>query len=60
MTSKSFLTHCFWYQVAEITAIGSSVKLKFTSTAEKSGGGFVVSFSLPLVHCDFVTLPSKK
>lgn len=49
------------HDVADVTAIGSGTKLKFTSTKDdKRAGGFVVAFSLPLEHCDIVTLPAKK
>lgn len=47
------------HDVAEVTAIGTGAKLKFTST-QADKGGFLVAFSLPLEHCDFVTLPAKK
>jgi len=40
-------------------SISTSARLKF-KTAWHGGDGFAVSFSLPLEHCDFVTLHAKK
>ena len=49
------------HDVAEVTAINGGIKLKFTTTKDSTrAGGFVVAFSLPLEHCDIVTLPAKK
>ena len=48
------------HDVESVTAIGTNTKLKFTSTKAKEGGQYLVSFSVPLQHCDFVTLPAKK
>lgn len=46
------------HDVETVTAVGTDTTLKFTST--KEGGRYLVAFSVPLEHCDFVTLPAKK
>ena len=46
------------HDVETVTAVGTNTRLKFTST--KEGGRYLVAFSVPLEHCDFVTLPAKK
>lgn len=48
------------HDVAEVAAVGASKKLKFTSAKDDAGGVFIVAFSLPLEHCDFVTMPAKE
>ena len=49
------------HDVAEVTAVNGGTKLKFTTTKDTTrAGGFLVAFSLPLEHCDIVTLPAKK
>lgn len=48
------------HEVEAVTAAQSGAKLKFTSTRAADGSGFVIAFAMPLVHCDFVTLPVKK
>jgi hypothetical protein len=47
------------HDVAKVTAIGTSARLKF-KVARHGGDRFAVSFSMPLEHCDFVTLHAKK
>ena len=48
------------HDVEAATAIETGSKLKFTSMKAADGNGFVIAFMMPLVHCDFVTLPVKR
>lgn len=49
------------YDVDQVTAVQANVSVPFTSApAAGASGGYVVNFTLPLEHGDFVTLRAKQ
>ena len=47
------------HDVEAVTSVRTGAKLKFASAYAKDGG-WVVTFTVRLEDCDFVTLPAKK